>query len=84
MLAYHYPEFRGPVCDVLKRCSDDAIEDHYNIWAYLTKKAPKSLRRIHRIYGAGLISCDEDTPYDGPPMLVKSIAAARQFQLYVV
>ena len=76
MLAYHYPEFRGPFCDVLKRCSGDAIEDGYNYWIYLTKKAPEPLRRAHRIYGAGLVPCDEDTPYGGPQMLVTLIATA--------
>lgn len=42
------------------------------------------MRRVHRIYGAGLVPYDEVTPYDGPPMLVKPIAAAWQFHLFVV
>lgn len=40
--------------------------------------------RIHRIYGAGLVPYDEDTPYDGPSMLVEPIPAAWQFHLFVV
>jgi hypothetical protein len=79
-LAYHYPEFRGPICDVLKRCSKNAVEDDYKIWRYLTEKAPKSLGRAHRVYSTELIPCDEDTlDDDGPP-----IAAAWEFQSYVV
>lgn len=78
MLAYHYPEFRGPICDVLKKGSHDAIED-YIIWRYLTEKAPKSLERAHRVYSTGLVPYDQDTPEDGPP-----IAAAWEFQSYVV
>lgn len=68
VIAYHYPEFRRPLIDILKRYSDRFLHDGEQMKTYLVYVAPSSLSHQHQLYdmeAEGVLD-DEDLPYDGP------------------
>lgn len=71
MLAYHYPEFRRPLCDILKSYSDEALEAGRRIKVYLGYRNAQGadFRRALQIYdyNAERIPFDDLDEKPGPP-----------------
>jgi len=70
MVAYHYPEFRRPLCDLLKTYSDTGgLRNSGELSGYLAVGATYTLRRAHNIHDmcAERIPYTDDLHYDGPP-----------------
>lgn len=86
LVAYHYPELRRPLCNILKLQTDSFLSNCDRICWYLQSRAPGRLSLANRLYDfdADRIRYEEDLPYDGPtPKAMVPIAAAWFFQIDV-